>query len=235
MHSVVCNIPHAGRVLPVWSRSDMMVSEAELTALAAFMMDKDVDKLWEFVPAQRKTVASVSRIVVDTERFLNDEDEPMAQKGMGMFYTHTPDGKPFRRRSERAYQRAVACYTAYHRELEEKVDRCLSDCGRCLILDCHSFHDEMRYTPFSPATFPDVCIGINGALFPEAETVIRAFREGGYSVKINEPFEGSIVPLKHLENPRVLSLMIELNRRIYDNPHFPSVQALCNALYHQLG
>ena len=48
-------------------------------------------------------------------------------------------------------------------------------------------------------------------------------------------FAGSLVPLKYLNDIRVKSVMIELNRRIYDNHcSFAMVQELCKRIYEEL-
>ena len=60
------------------------------------------------------------------------------------------------------------------------------------------------------------------------------FKSTGYTVKVNEPFAGSIVPLKYLNDNRVQSVMIELNRRIYDNNSFDKVSGLCRKIYQML-
>ena len=234
MQKIVLNIPHAGTEIPLWAARDMMLPQEELTSLVDFITDKDVDKLWAFVGEENKQVAAVSRIVVDTERYRNDTDEPMAAKGMGLYYTHTPDGKLFRLRKEDSYRRSLALYDAHHAALEEKVAACLAKHGACLLLDCHSFHDRMTHTGYDPATLPDVCIGVNGAVMPEAQRIIQLFRAAGYTVKVNQPFSGSLVPLQYWGDPRVHSVMIELNRRIYDNEDFHKVQKLCQEIYETL-
>lgn len=44
------------------------------------------------------------------------------------------------------------------------------------------------------------------------------FSEKGYVVGINRPFSGSIVPLRYYrKNKNVMSVMIELNRKLYMN------------------
>jgi hypothetical protein len=123
----------------------------------------------------------------------------------------------------------------YHKRLEEKVENCLAKHGKCIILDCHSFHDEMDYTDYQAETFPDVCIGVNENVITEAKLIIDIFKNKGYSVKVNEPFAGSIVPLKYIDDNRVKSVMIELNRRIYDNTNFLKVQTIGKEIYNKLG
>lgn len=234
MQKVVLNIPHSSTVIPSWAKKDIIISESELSLLVDFMTDKDVDKLWSFVPSQNKQIASLSRLIVDTERYRNDADEPMKQKGMGLYYTHTPFGKQFRLRTKDTYYKCLRAYDEYHSSLEKKVTQCLAEHGKCIILDCHSFHDDMNYTECEPGAFPDVCIGVNGAIGKLAQFVIDTFSSAGYDVKVNIPFSGALVPVKYLNDARVQSIMIELNRRIYDNDSFDSVQNICKKIYKEL-
>ena len=234
MTNIICNIPHASTYIPEWAQRDIIIQTDELSTLLDFITDKDVDKLWDFVPPENKQVATVSRLIVDTERYRNDGDEAMSQKGMGLYYTHTPNGKEFRNRTKESYSKCLALYDEYHASIENKVTECLEKYGKCIILDCHSFHDEMTYTGYDSATFPDVCIGVNGDVTPVAKLIIDTFKSSGYKVKINEPFAGSLIPLKYLNDNRVTSVMIELNRRIYDNASFPKVQLICKDIYDKL-
>lgn len=234
MCKVICNIPHSSTVIPKWAINDILISQEELFYLVDFMTDKDTDKIWEFVSQENKVVATTSRLIVDTERFRNDVDEAMSQKGMGLYYTHTPFGKQFRLKTEESYKKCLLLYDAYHTELENKVSECIKKYGECIIVDCHSFHDQMDYTNYNPNTFPDVCIGLNGEITDKIQFIIDAFKSNGYSVSVNEPFSGSLIPLKYLYDNRVISLMIELNRRIYDNSSFEKVQNICKEIYNQL-
>ena len=234
MQKVVLNIPHSSTFVPDWAVKDIIIPALELSSLVDFMTDKDVDEIWGFVPDENKQVATVSRLVIDTERYRNDEEEAMSLKGMGLYYTHTPDGKQFRTRTEDTYVKCLGIYDEYHSSLEAKVTKCLDEHGKCILIDCHSFHDDMNYTGFHPSSFPDVCVGVNDVVSAEAQLVIDTFKSAGYTVKVNEPFAGSLVPLKYLNDTRVQSVMIELNRRIYDNISFGSVQDICKEIYIEL-
>ena len=234
MQKVVLNIPHSSTVVPDWAVKDIIIPATELSLLVDFMTDKDVDKIWEFVPDGNKQVATVSRLVLDTERYRNDDDEAMASKGMGLYYTHTPDNKQFRTRSKDTYFKCLAIYDEYHSSLEAKVTQSLTEHGECIVLDCHSFHDEMNYTGYHPSSFPDVCIGVNDNIGAASQFIIDTFKSAGYTVKVNEPFAGSLVPLKYFTDTRVQSVMIELNRRIYDNSSFRNIQDLCKKIYKEL-
>ena len=67
---------------------------------------------------------------------------------------------------------------------------------------------------------PDICIGTDAYHTPDSLTNLlkNNFEELGYSVKINSPFAGAIVPsFYHEKEPRVISVMIEVNRVLYMN------------------
>lgn len=232
---VVCNIPHSGVLIPDWGLKDFKIPDEELFYWVSFMVDKDVDKIWSFVNNSNKVVSSISRLVVDMERYRDDKDESMFKLGMGLYYTHSPFGKEIRDKSELSYNKCLDLYDKYHRELEDKVTACLNEYNECILLDCHSFHDAMTYTGYDAETFPDICIGVNGEMFKEAELVYNIFTKEGYSVKINEPFSGALIPLRYLYDKRVKGIMIELNRKIYnDIDTFNKVVKLCKKVYESL-
>lgn len=163
-------------------------------------------------------VAPVSRVICDTERFRNDEDEPMAKIGMGVCYSTTHDLK----RTWTPFYRKWALenvYDVHHRRLEEAVEKALRKHDCALILDCHSFSPvPLPYEPDQDPDRPDICIGTDAFHTPDelAEKAVEFFSGKGYLVRINSPYSGTIVPLKHLnKEKRVSSLMIELNRGLY--------------------
>ena len=165
-------------------------------------------------------VAPVSRIICDTERFRNDEDEPMARIGMGVCYARTYDLKyPITWRKGHKEWVLENLYDVHHRNLELAVDRTLSEHGKVLILDCHSFSPvPLPYEPDQDPDRPDICIGTDPFHTPQEliEKTQRFFKDKGFSVEINRPYSGTIVPLRHLNrDKRVNSLMIELNRGLY--------------------
>lgn len=233
MNRVVCNIPHAGKDIPNWALTDFITSQEKLQNFADFMADKDVDKLFDFVPCENKVVAEISRVVLDTERFRSDDDEPMAKLGMGLFYTKDDKGNSIRNKGQ-TYKRCLELYDSYHKELENKVSKSLKANNSCFILDCHSFHDKMEYTGYSTSDFPDICLGFNEqSPFAEIIWMKNLFEESGYEVKLNMPFSGALVPLTYWGNCRIKAAMIEINRRVYDGSaeDFSKMQSLCRTIY----
>lgn len=65
---------------------------------------------------------------------------------------------------------------------------------------------------------PDYNIGTDQFHTPTALVEIseRYFKGLGYSVLIDKPYSGSIVPMKHYrKDKRVQSIMLEINRKLY--------------------
>ena len=62
------------------------------------------------------------------------------------------------------------------------------------------------------------CIGTDSYHSSEkmVNTIVKNIQKAGYTVEINSPFSGSIVPMEfYRKNRRVQSVMIEINRGLY--------------------
>ena len=163
-----------------------------------------------------------SRLLVDVERFPDDSEEPMSKVGMGAIYTHTADGRKLKRElqpEEKANM--MGYYDTHHRALLAAVERELEITGKALIIDCHSFPshplpcDQNQSTPR-----PEFCIGTDSIHTPAALTqaIERNLKAMGYSVGLNQPYAGTMVPLAvYKKDRRVASIMIEVNRALYMN------------------
>src|SRR5580765_1369202 len=81
---VIFHVPHASTRIPRFVRAGMRLSPQQLNEELLRMTDRYTDELFA-VPERlaQQLLYPVSRLVVDPERFLDDDLEPMAQKGMG--------------------------------------------------------------------------------------------------------------------------------------------------------
>jgi N-formylglutamate deformylase len=90
-----------------------------------------------------------------------------------------------------------------------------------LIVDGHSFPSvALPYELDQSEYRADICIGTDPFHTPSfvRDATVAAAEKAGYSVTINTPFSGALVPLaSYRSDHRILSLMIEVNRRIYVN------------------
>ena len=85
----------------------------------------------------------------------------------------------------------------------------------------HSFSSKpLPYELHAQTPRPDICIGTDNFHTSKeiADYFYNAFSELGYKVGINNPFCGTIVPLKfYKKNKNVNSVMLEINRSLYMN------------------
>ena len=110
-------------------------------------------------------------------------------------------------------------YIPHHQKLTEAVEESLLANKRCLIIDGHSFPAlPLPYELNQTAFRPDFCLGTDDFHTPEelVARVEKILESCGYSTARNQPFSGTIVPMKHYrKDHRVQSLMIEINRWLY--------------------
>lgn len=213
---MILHIPHSSRNL--LGRTFLCDAEVELDR----MTDLRTDVLFDVNRATR-IVFPISRLVCDVERFSDDDLESMAKKGMGVCYVTNSFGEPLRNVSDEEHNRIIDdYYKPHHTALKRAVDEELETVGYSLIIDCHSFSDTPLPHEGSQSTpRPDICIGTDDYHTPEALSIKARnhFESLGYVVAINDPFAGSLVPVAYYCNePRVHSLMIEVNRSIYQAP-----------------
>lgn len=219
---MILHIPHASTFIPDTVRKDILLDDAELEEELLCMTDWHTDELF---PPDKPDVTSiiypVSRLVVDPERFLDDDKEPMAEKGMGVVYVQTSNGKPLSQKLSLAQRQELIdqYYRPHHARLSAAVSEELQNCGRALIVDCHSFPSKpLPYEPDQSPHRPDICIGTDDFHTPEniLKTAYDFFNQSGYTVAINRPYKGTIVPSAYWHsNKKVASLMIEVNRKLY--------------------
>lgn len=196
-----------------------MLSDRELESELTRLTDSYTDELFDCGLAT-PVVFPVSRLVVDPERFLDDVEEPMSKFGMGVVYTKTSTGGPLRKSlTSQARQSLIEkFYNPHHQALTDAVSEALSNYKRCLIIDCHSFPSKpFRYeTDLSPR--PDICLGTDSFHTPVwlRDLAGELFGKAGFSVKIDSPFSGAMVPLSYYHtHGAVYSIMIEINRALY--------------------
>lgn len=134
--------------------------------------------------------AAVSRIVVDVERFAEDERETMSRTGRGMVYTHTHGGRKMRQKispDERASLKS-SFYDPHWQRLRHEAS------GRVLV-DLHSYPvSPWAVEPNQSAPRPEIDIGFEMKLTPNVwlEAIHEHFERQDYEVRLNTPYSGVI-------------------------------------------
>lgn len=218
----VIHIPHASMEIPDHIRSAFLTSDGDLLRELQRMTDRYTDELFVLPDSYAVTVRfPVSRLVVDPERFEEDSQEPMAKVGMGMIYTHTSEGRILRLKpTEKERDGLLGWYYKHHHDcLTWSVARILEKQGSCLIIDAHSFSSKpLPHEPDQNPDRPDICIGTDPFHTPKylAEAAAKAFQDRDFSVAIDRPFQGALVPMRYYQKERrVSSVMIEVRRDLY--------------------
>ena len=219
---LIAHVPHASTVIPPREREQIILDDASLKRELVRLTDWHADQLFSWVLefGGPMFVSTLSRLVVDPERFASDDDEPMAAVGQGVVYTKTTDGDPLARISpgERA-RRIREYYEPYHEALTAAVASTRERFGTAIILDCHSFASvPLPSEPDQSPDRPDICIGTDPFHTPAAlpEALESALRAEGLKVARDRPFAGTLVPLELLGvESGVQSVMIEVRRGLY--------------------
>ena len=215
---ILIHVPHSAKYIPKEELQYFVTPNLEHELMV--MTDHFTDDLFNADCEMLRF--PVSRLVCDPERFRDDEKEIMAKRGMGAVYTSCSDCSELRRiPDEHKEEILLNYYDRHHRMFEEAVTGMLEKYGYCLIIDGHSFYPSpLPYEIAQEEHRPDICIGTDGYHTPAwlEYFMYDYFKKQGYEVEINRPFSGSIVPEKYYKRERrVLSVMVEINRKLYMN------------------
>lgn len=234
---IIINIPHSSVKLAF--EHLFLCSQEDARKEAYKLADLYTDEMVYDNPEYKKVQASISRIVVDTERFVEDKDEPASKYGMGVIYTHSCAGDRIKQipNQETRTELLNKFYYPHHQMLESYTEESLNKYDKAIIIDLHSYPASYRIG-LQTDKQPDICIGFDPFHYDEAicQKIIDFCKHNHFTCGINEPFAGSIVPIKYYQNNnKVISFMLEIKRSLYmDEQTYQKKNAefenLCEAL-----
>ena len=218
----ILHIPHSSQLIPDEYLKYFCLTPRELDYELLKMTDHYTDELFnEDSYSLDRLQFPVSRLLVDPERFPSDTEEVMAKVGMGCIYELTHDGQPLKDASNIRDELIDRYYRPHHKTFETIVQKIINDGQDVLIFDCHSFPKHpLPYEINQTHERAEICIGTDKFHTPNnlRNLLETKFRELGFSVAINKPFSGSIVPMKFWQiDTSVKSVMIEIRRDLYIN------------------
>jgi N-formylglutamate deformylase len=214
---IILHVPHSSTTIPL--TDGYVINSDALAKERLKLTDWYTDDLFQS-DEHEMIRADFSRIFCDPERFTDDSQEIMAQYGMGVLYEKNDDGELMRIVSPELRTRVLKdYYWPHHDKLSNAVYKQLQHFGKALILDCHSFPNKpfKRDLNKDPSR-PDFNIGTDPFHTPKhlIEASKGYFDNAGYSLGIDWPYKGSIVPLEHYQkNKNVQTIMLEINRALY--------------------
>ncbi|MEU4626695.1 N-formylglutamate amidohydrolase [Actinoplanes sp. NPDC023801] len=210
---VILHVPHSSRELVDSGLFPDVVGE-ELDHLTDAYTDRIALRAAETARTRPWIfVNRLSRLVVDPERFIEDE---MLAAGMGPVYTHGHAGR--RLRADDSSRDAVLLQEHFHPYAEAMttlVSGRLAATGRAIVLDVHSYPTvRLPYELHGDGPRPPVCLGTDP--FHTPPSLIGAARAAFGDTGLDSPFAGCYVPLEHYRRePAVTALMIEIRRDRY--------------------
>jgi N-formylglutamate amidohydrolase len=215
MTPLLIHLPHDATAIPPDAQADFLLSAEELRAESLRLTDAHTAALYaEGLPPEDFLRAEVSRLVVDV-----DAQESCAKVGMGATYVRTADGRPLRALSpERRAELMARHYWPHHRALDAAAAARLARFDRCVILDAHSYPTGPLPTQLAFGPSPEIGVGTQPGHTPPAlrDLTVDFFRAHGYSVGVDVPFRGAMVPNACFgREPRLWSVMIEVRRDLY--------------------
>lgn len=160
----------------------------------------------------------------------------MASRGMGVIYQRSSLSGPLRREISGEEREALLArfYRPHHQALTEAVQRALDTQGNCLIIDAHSFGSKpWPYEPDQTSNRPEICLGTDPFHSPPELVyfAVGAFKAQGFSVDLDKPFAGALVPMRYYQiNRNVWSIMVEVRRDLYMDEQ----AGLKNTFFHRI-
>ncbi len=232
---LVCDSPHSGTRYPT-----DFGHAVDLPALRR-SEDTHVDALWESVPRSGGTLicATFPRSYIDANREETDLDVAMIEGtwphpvrptprtlalGSGLVWRDTPEHLSIYQRRLSTTQlahRIEGYWRPYRNALLRELTRIHDGWGAWWHLNLHSMpsnaYERLGLPPGKPLA--DVVLGDRHGTTCDAafrDVVARAFSERGYSVAINDPYEGAeLVRISGDPSHQRHSLQIEINRALY--------------------
>lgn len=219
MKKLILHIPHSSDKIPF--NKGYVVDSKALDREIIKLTDWYTDDLFLF---ENSIIikADFSRIFCDTERFSDDSQETMARCGMGVLYEKSDAGSVIREINTKLREDILKnYYWPHHMKLNQAVNDQLELNGEALIVDCHSFPSYPLIRDLcQKKNRPEFNIGTDYFHTPKylIEISKEFFKEKGYTLGVNWPYSGSIVPLNHYKKTKnVSSIMLEINRALYLN------------------
>ena len=217
MNYILFHIPHASLKIPKLFWNVCIKDSNYIKNSNIFLSDYLVDKL---IPTNsHKIIFKYSRLFCDVEKFKDDSKEYMSKIGMGAIYTNDCNGVITKPNNKYKKKVIKSYYDKYHNKLNKLVTNILKNNNKCIIIDLHSFSDEMVSKVLNSQNNPDICIGSDDFFTDKnlLELTITHFKEYGFSIEINKPYNGTLIPNKYLtkKEPNLTSIMLEINKRIY--------------------
>ena len=220
---IIKHIPHASLEVPEDFKSEYPYNTAQFQEYNLKMSDVGVDRLFIDLPGI-EIKAKYTRLFCDVERFKGPKIEPMEKLGMGYNYCKYYDGveihKPSMIHGMDTRKIVEEYYDDYHFKLNQIVRKLFDEGKSILLLDIHSYSDDLANALGKKGPYPDICLGVEEGYYSKEllDAIILEIKKRNLSYQINFPYAGSLLPSDVIQGKikgKIYSIMIEINKRIY--------------------
>ena len=230
---IVVDVSRSGRVYPKEFRSPLPFTVLHDN------VSMYVEDLWAAAPQVGATMlyCCFPNTFMDVNRKEDDLDpavidgqwptalnpSPAAIRGLGLIKTKSRYGEPMQEKKltvAEIKERFDVYYHPYHRELKRIVDETYAKHGTVWQLSCHCM-SAVGAPTHADAGKPraDFCLGNIGFTTSSREFVdyvAAEIKKLGYSVTINDPYEGNELNRRHgAPAKRIESIMVEINKKLF--------------------
>jgi len=204
---MILHVPHSSTTIPDYETA-MQQDKNVLEAIEKYT-DHRTNELFSYSGAARVQY-QYSRLFCDVEKL--EENEPMEALGLGILYDISNNSRKYP-------NKALETYKEHHNKLLKETSMQTAYFNKTIIIDCHSFSDEQAREQGYNEKIVDICLGTDKIHTPNELTQMcqEHFEKEGYSIGIDTPFKGTILPLKLYGVKDIFSIMIEVNKRVYSN------------------
>ena len=216
--NILIHVPHSSIYLPDEFYKRSILSKEKIEKENIFISDYLIDT---FIPENVNIIKfEYSRMFCDVERFKEGEKEIMSKYGMGVIYEKDHNGNNFIILDDKYKENIIKnIYDKHHKLLDDKVTDILKTHSKAYIIDLHSFSEKFVKKVLNKGKCPDICVGYDDGYcnINLINMIVNHFKSYGYTVKINYPYSGSIIPNKYFKenNTSINSFMIEINKNLY--------------------
>ena len=232
-YPLVLSVPHKGQIFPEEFMQATSMSRNELRKNEdAFVDELVMEASNQGIPMIAMNVArsfidvNRDKMEIDPTMFYNypNPEPSMGRRcrlGLGVIHRITAKNHPIYNGLldyEEAKERFDKVYDAYHKRLQQLIDKCLQKFGRCFVLDCHSMPSEIC-SLLQDTQKIDFCLG---TLFDQScpEEMHGFFKKGleekDYYVSDNCPYSGAYITFNYCQPRRkIYTMQMEVNRGLY--------------------
>lgn len=210
-YPILITIPHASYAVPEEIRKNMKITDYEIQQHADLFTDQIYD-----VSTAYQVSATVSRLVVDVNRSPDDLpiDNTLSDKGVVVGISENGNHVYSTLPTQQNIAERIA---KYHDPFHQKITALAPDMK--FVIDGHSMRSigpAMREDAGDSRA--DIVLGNRAYATCSREMMLflfRFFREKGFSVKVNDPYDGRYIIGYHCSRKNLQGVLIEVNKSLY--------------------